>query len=586
MPLDGIVLNSIVKELNKTILHGRIDKIHQPEKDELLFNIRNNGESYKLLISAGSSYPRIHITLEKKINPVTPPVFCMLLRKHLNGARIREIKQINFDRIIEIVFEVKNEMKLLVNKSLLIEIMGKHSNITLIDTNTQNIIDSIKRIGQNLSSKRQIFPGINYTLPPSKDKNNPTLIDKDKFFCLIKNNKQDITIFKFFYLIFNGFSPLISKELCYLSEIDENTTLSRISENKLNTIWINFNSIMNKINTENYSYSIYNNSINNFYDFHCLEINHVYTEEKINFLSISLLLDSFYNEKDNKNRIKQKSSNLLKSINTKLFRNRKKLLNQKQDLYNAEDREKYRIYGDLIIGNIHLLKKGDSVTVTNYYDDNASLITIPLDPKLSLSQNAQKYYKKYNKLKTAEEELYSLIESNEKEIIYLENVIYCIEQAHNLLEIEEITEELAAQGFIKKKNIKKKSKTESTPLTFYTSKNHEILVGKNNKQNDLITFKYANKDDVWFHAKKIPGSHVIIRTNGDELTDKEYLEGARLAAYYSKSKESSSVEVDYTKKINIKKPPASKPGFVIYDKYYSVIVKPDISKIKTSDKII
>lgn len=585
MPLDGIVLNCITNTLNETLINGRVDKIHQTEKDELFFTVRNNGKNYKLLITASSNYPRIHVTKNIKSNPIKPPVFCMLLRKHLTGSRIREIKQLNFDRIVEIVFETKDELESIHYKSFIIEIMGKHSNIILINTESRNIIDSIKRISQNISSKRQIYPGLVYSAPPSKLKYNPLNINKKDFMNLLNKTRQGIVLYKYFYQTFNGISPLISKEICFLSQVDESMTLAEIDESISNRLWLNFNIMFDKVNQNNFSPSIYINN-NSYYDFHCFDLNHIEMDDKINYTSINELLDVFYFKRDNINRLKQKSANMLKTINTKLDRNIKKLAKQKQDLFNAEDREKYRIYGDLIISNIHMINKSSTnITVQNYYDEKGtSTITIPLDPRLNPSQNAQKHYKKYNKLKKAEEELVKLIQYTENEIFYLENIIYNIEQCSNINEIEEIREELSAQGFIKKKKVSKKSSTKgSKPLSFVSSKGHEILVGKNNKQNDLLTFKISRKDDLWLHTKNIPGSHVILRTNGDDIDDSELLEAARLAAYYSKARNSDNVEIDYTKRINVKKPNGSKPGFVIYENYYTVIVNPNINDIKVKE---
>lgn len=584
MPFDGIVLNCITNTLNQTLINGRIDKIHQTEKDELFFSVRNNGKNYKLLITASSNYPRIHITKNIKSNPLKPPVFCMLLRKHLTGARIRQIKQLNFDRIVEIVFETKDELESIQYKSFIIEIMGKHSNIILINTDSRIIIDSIKRISQNISSKRQVYPSLVYSFPPSKIKYNPLTINKNDFINLINNTQQGMILYKFFYQTFYGISPIISKEICFLSQVDESMSLAEIDENISNKLWLNFSLMFDKVKQNDFSPSIYVDN-NTYCDFHCLNLRNYKKDDKIDYSSINELLDIFYFKRDNSNRLKQKSANMVKTVNTKLDRNIKKLAKQKQDLFNAEDREKYRIYGDLIISNIHMINKSSTnITVQNYYDEKASTITIPLDPRFNPSQNAQKYYKKYNKLKNAEEELVKLIQFTENEIYYLENIIYNIEQCSNINEIEEIREELSSQGFLKKKKATKKNKIQgSKPLSFISSDGHEILVGKNNKQNDLLTFKISKKDDLWLHTKNIPGSHVILRTNGNEVDDNELLEAARLAAYYSKARSSDNVEVDYTKRNNVKKPNGSKPGFVIYENYYTVIVDPNINNIKAKE---
>lgn len=582
MALDGIVLNSIKHELVNKLIGGRVDKVYQPEKDEIIINIRNNSSNYKLLLTSNSSSPRIHLTTLSRKNPEQAPMFCMLLRKHLYGSNIIEIKQLQLDRVIEIVFECKDELKTTVKKSLIIEIMGKHSNIIFINYDNKTIIDSIKRVSENMSSVRQVYPGIPYALPPSQSKLNPLDIDKDGFINAINATNKGTLIFGFLYKTFVGFSPLLSKEICFNSGVNEGLALDELSENDINIIYENFNNITNIIKNNNYTPAIYSNSNENIYDFHSIKINYFNNCEKQDFNSISELLDVFYYELDNKNRINQKVSNLLKSINTKLDRDRKKLEKQKNELLSAEDREKYKIYGDLIISNLHVPYENNKLTVINYYDPEQNEITIPLDPKLNnLSLNSQKYYKRYNKLKSAEDELLKLIESTASDIEYLENILFSIEACQTTDDLDQIYEELSQEGFIKKyKAPKGSNKVKNDNLIYISSYGHEILVGKNNIQNDLITFKHAKKDDYWFHAKGIPGSHVVIKTNGDELEDIEYMEAARLAAFYSKGKNNSLVEVDYTKRQNIRKPANAKLGFVIYDTNYSMNIDTDISKIK------
>ncbi|HBB28489.1 MAG TPA: fibronectin/fibrinogen-binding protein [Clostridiales bacterium] len=585
MALDGIVLNSIKHELVNKLIGGRVDKVYQPEKDEIIINIRNNSSNYKLLLTSNSSSPRIHLTTLSRKNPEQAPMFCMLLRKHLYSSNIIEIKQLQLDRVIEIVFECKDELKTTVKKSLIIEIMGKHSNIIFINYDNKTIIDSIKRVSENMSSVRQVYPGIPYALPPSQSKLNPLDIDKDGFINAINATNKGTLIFGFLYKTFIGFSPLLSKEICFNSGVNEGLALDELSENDINIIYENFNNITNNIKNNNYTPAIYSNSNENIYDFHSIKINYFNNCEKQDFNSISELLDVFYYELDNKNRINQKVSNLLKSINTKLDRDRKKLEKQKNELLSAEDREKYKIYGDLIISNLHVPYENNKLIVINYYDPEQNEITIPLDPKLNnLTLNSQKYYKRYNKLKSAEDELLKLIESTASDIEYLENILFSIEACQTTDDLDQIYEELSQEGFIKKyKAPKGSNKVKNDNLIYISSYGHEILVGKNNIQNDLITFKHAKKDDYWFHAKGIPGSHVVIKTNGDELEDIEYMEAAKLAAFYSKGKKNSLVEVDYTKRQNIRKPANAKLGFVIYDTNYSMNIDTDISKIKIKE---
>ncbi len=581
MALDGIFLNSIKDDLNNKLIGGRIDKIYQPDKNEIIISVRNGGENYKLLISSVSSYPRIQLTNIIRKNPEQPPMFCMLMRKHLTGSYIREIKQIDFDRIIEITFECKDELQTTVHKSIIIEIMGKHSNIIFINTHTKIIIDSIKRVAENVSSIRQIYPGLTYNLPPLPSKINPISISKEEFLNTIKIINDGMYIYDFIFKTFTGMSPFISREICFLSNLNEGTYIGELSSNDIEKIWNSFKTIIDKIKNREYFFNIYSNEKLRIYDFYCIDLEYLHSYKSKVFDNPNDMLDTFYYEMDNKNKISQKVSNLIKSINTKLERDRKKVEKQRNELLSAEDREKYKIYGELIIANLNTEPVNNKLKVLNYYDPEQKQITIPLDPKLNLKQNSQKFFKRYNKLKTAEDELQKLISITNEEIKYLENILFSIEECKTIDDLDDIYVELINEGFMKKKGKVKKGK-EYKPeiLTYISSNGHEIMVGKNNLQNDLLTFKIGKKDDYWFHSKKIPGSHVLIKTNGDELSDEEYVEAARIAAYYSKAKNSSSVEIDYTKKSNVKKPTNAKPGFVIYETNYSMLVEPDISNIK------
>lgn len=581
MSLDGIFLNSINNDLNNNLVGGRVDKIYQPDKNEIVISIRNGGENHKLLMTATSSSPRLHRTNVVRKNPDQPPMFCMLLRKHLAGAHITGIKQINFDRILEIEFECKDELDTTVHKSLIIEIMGKHSNIIFINTNTRVVIDSIKRVAENMSSVRQIYPGLTYVTPPA-DKINPLETTKESFIEAMENSNNGIYIFDFFYKSFIGLSPFISREICYLTNMNESTYMGELSNDQKQKLWLVFCSIFDKVKANEYSFNIYLDGNSDLYGFYCLDVENLKSFEKKQYENPGDLLDNYYCEQDNKNKINQRVSSLIKSMNTKIDRDRKKVEKQRNELLNAEDRDKYKIYGELILANLHKIPENHKLTVLNYYDPEQKEITIPLDPKLNLSQNSQKFFKRYNKLKKAEEELQKFIDSSLNEIQYLENILFSIESCNTTDDLDDIYNELIAEGFMKRKSkIKKAKEYKPEFLTYISSNGHEIIVGKNNLQNDMLTFKIGKKDDYWFHVKNMPGSHVIIKTNGDELTDDEYVEAARIAAFYSKGKNSGFVEVDYTKKSNIKKPPTAKPGFVIYDTNYSMMVKPDITGIKT-----
>lgn len=579
MSLDGIFLHSINNDLNNKLIGARVDKIYQPDKNEIVLSLRSAGENYKLLLTAASSSPRIHLTEVTRKNPEQPPMFCMLLRKHLSGAHITEIKQLNMDRILEISFECKDELDTTVHKSLIIEIMGKHSNIIFINKYTRIIIDSIKRVAENVSSVRQVYPGLMYVTPPA-DKTNPLETVKESFFDAVDSAFKGMYVYDFFYKNFLGLSPFISKEICFLSKINESTYMGEMTKTQMEQLWSSFDSVIQKAITSEYSFNVYFNDKKQLLDFYCLDVEYLKSMTKKNYPSPGAMLDDYYFEQDNKNKINQKVSSLLKSINTKIDRDRKKVEKQRNELLNAEDRDKYRVYGELIIANLHVTPENHKLKVINYYDPEMKEITIPLDPKLNLNQNSQKFFKRYNKLKKAEEELQKFIETSLSEIQYLENILYSIETCETTEDLDDIYSELIDEGFMKKKGKIKKAKEYKKEFTTYvSSKGHEIIVGKNNIQNDMLTFKIGKKDDFWFHAKDMPGSHVIIRTNGDELDDDEYVEAARVAAFYSKGKNSGFVEVDYTKRSNVKKPAGAKPGFVIYETNYSMMVEPDISGI-------
>jgi predicted ribosome quality control (RQC) complex YloA/Tae2 family protein len=581
MSLDGVFIKSIINELDKKLTGGRVDKIHQPDKNEIVMSIRSKGENLKLLITAAGSSPRLHLTSITRKNPMEPPMFCMLLRKHLTGARITSLRQINFDRIVEISFESRDELGTLANKSLIVEIMGKHSNIIFVNEGN-TIIDSLIRVTPQVSSVRQVYPGLSYKAPPGSDKLNPLTADRQSFMEELESTNRGIFIFDFFYKNFTGFSPFISREICWLANLNESTCLGELSHEKKEELWDAFSKIRDRINENDFSFNIYYDE-NKIYGFYCLEVEYLKDFGKKSFPSSGDLLDEYYYELDNKNKINQRVASLIKSINTKIARNKKKVEKQRTELLNAESRDKYRIYGDLILANLHKRPEDNKLTVANYYDPDQKEITIPLDPKLSLSQNSQKYFKRYNKLKNAAEELEKLIDSTLSEIAYLENILFSIEECETTEDLDDIYSELIGQGLMKKRSKINKPKETKPITTFISSGGHEILVGKNNIQNDMITFKIAKSEDYWFHAKNMPGSHVVIRTIGDELTDEEYIEAAKIAAYYSKGKNSGRVEVDYTKKSNIKKPPNAKPGFVIYDTNYSMLAEPDIKGIKSKE---
>lgn len=587
MALDGLVIHCIVNELNKKLLGGKIDKVYQPENDEVVLHIRNNKENFKLVLSCSASNPRVYLANNyKKENPINAPMFCMLFRKYIQGGNIVNISQIGFERIIKISVESFDELKEKTTKDIIIEIMGRHSNIILTHSLDNKIIDSAKRIPPSISRVRQILPGQTYVLPPKQDKLNP--IDEVSLNLFVDTlTSFNGPIFKAIYSKFLGVSPVIAKEICFRANIDENTLIDEISSNDISKVYKEFHNLFKFINNNIYNPSmIIDESIDKVLDFSCINLSQFSNLSIINDDSISKILENYYATKDIKDRIHQRSSDLRKSISIKLDRLYNKLNKQEKELIESENAEIYKIKGELITSYIYMIEKGiKSVEVANFYDPEYKNITISLNPNFTPSENAQKYFKKYNKMKTAKKEITSQIEITKEEINYLENIILSIENCENLAELMDIREELSKVGYLRaKNNIKKETKLTTKPHEFISSNGFKILVGKNNKQNDNLTLKIASNEDIWMHTKNIPGSHVIIKTEGKEVPDETIFEGAMLAAFFSKSKMSSQVPVDYTKKKNVKKPNGSKPGMVIYETNSTIYVTPTeelIAKLKS-----
>lgn len=597
MALDGLVIHSIANELSSKLVGGKIDKIQQPENDEIVLHIRNNKENFKLILSASASNPRVYLANDyKKENPAKAPMFCMLLRKYIQSGNIVAISQVGFERILKISVESLDELKEKTTKDIIIEIMGRHSNIILTHSSTDNIIDSVKRVPPSVSRVRQILPGMTYVLPPEQDKLNPLNdISKGEFHQTL--NTFDGTVFKGIYSKFLGISPIVAKEICFRANINEETTVSQLLSNDLDSLYNEFNNLFNDLKNNSYSPCIViNKKTDRVIDFSCINLSLFNNLSFINNDSISSIIENYYRTKDIKDRIHQRSSDLKKSISIKLDRLCNKLKKQEEELMESNNAEKYKINGELLTSYIYMIEKGmESVNVSNFYDPEYKTVEIKLNKNLTPSENAQKYFKKYTKMKTAKKEITHQIEISKEEIDYLENIILSIENCENLAELQDIREELVKLGYAKpqvnykgkvKLPPKKETALTTKPHEFISSQGHKILVGKNNKQNDYLTLRLADNDDIWLHTKNIPGSHVIIKCAGHEVSDETIYEAAMLAAFFSKSKMSSKVPVDYTKKKNVKKPSGSKPGMVIYETNSTIYVTPTeemIAKLKVKD---
>lgn len=586
MALDGLVIHSIVDELHSKLLGGKIDKVYQPENDEVVLHIRNNKQNFKLVLSASASNPRVYLANDyKKENPINAPMFCMLFRKHIQGGNIVNVSQVGFERIIKISVESFDELKEKTTKDIIVEIMGRHSNIILTHSLDNKIIDSAKRIPPSISRVRQLLPGLTYDLPPEQNKLNPLNdISLQDFTNTLKDFQGNI--FKSIYSKFLGISPIIAKEICFRAKVDEKTDTIDCSDEIFNLIYIEFLNLFKNIKSNNYTPCMFiDESIDRVIDFSCVNINLFSTLSSVKDDSMSKILEDYYKTKDIKDRIHQRSSDLRKSISIKLDRLYNKLKKQNEELLESENAESYKVCGELITSYIYMIEKGmNSVEVDNFYDPEYKSVKIKLNKNLTPSENAQKYFKKYNKMKTAKVEINNQIKISEEEIHYLENILLSIENCENLAELLDIREELGKVGYLKSQNkSKKETKLTTKPHEFLSSDGFKILVGKNNKQNDHLTLKVADNNDIWLHTKNIPGSHVIIKCEGKEVSDETLFEGAMLAAYFSKSKMSAQVPVDYTKKKNIKKPNGAKPGMVIYETNNTIYVTPTeelVAKLK------
>lgn len=579
MALDGLVVATLAHELNSLLAFNRIEKIYQPETDEIILQLRSMGKNLRLLLSANSNYPRVHLTNMSKENPTTPPNFCMLLRKYLQGGRIVDVKQPEFERIIKIRIESLDELNIVKSRELVIEMMGRHSNIILVDCESNVVIDSIKRISFDVSRYRQVLPGLKYTMPPSQNKHNPlTTTNYEKFQKYLLDSSKN-TISEGLLGIFTGISPLVAREICYIAVLEEDRTIKSLSEDEWRKLFSSFMLIFDRVRNNNFSPCIYIDDSNNKYiDFSVIPLQHISNFKKECPSSASIMLETFYANRDQRERLKQKSYNLRKSINTKLDRLYNKVQKLHQDLNKAKQADIYKLKGDLLTSNLYQIHKGQEiVSLINYYDENQSIISIDLDKRLTPSQNAQSYYKKYNKAKNALLEIDKQLVKARTEINYLEQIILNIDQATYLSDLEEIYAELIETGYLKKGNSKKSVTNfkKSGYLKYLSSEGLEILVGKNNKQNDEITLKIADKEDLWFHVKDMPGSHVLLKSKASNYTDTSIFEAATLAAYYSKGKNSTKIAVDYTLKKNVRKPKGAKPGMVNYIDYSTIIVDAD-----------
>lgn len=575
MAFDGITIANIVHELNRNLLDGRINKIAQPETDELLLTIKTPGGQRRLSISASASLPLIYLTEGNKPSPMTAPNFCMLLRKHINNGRITKIWQPKLERIIHFEIEHLDELGDLCKKELIVEIMGKHSNIIFCNEDG-TIIDSIKHVSSQMSSVREVLPGRTYFIPDTMEKSDPLSVSFAEFQRVLTEKPMPLS--KAVYTSFTGISPVVAEEIRYLSGIDSSLTPRELSEDLLTHLYRQFTLYFEEVSAGHFSPAIYYHGAEPK-EFSALPLTHFSQYIRKEYNSISRLLEDYYAEKNTLTRIRQKSVDLRRVVQTALERNRKKYDLQAKQLRDTENREKFKVYGELIHTYGYNLEPGaKKLEALNYYTNE--MITIPLDSTKTPQENALKYFEKYNKQKRTFEALTSLIEETRDDISYLESVSNALDIALSEDDLTQIKEELIESGYIRRKFTKKKVKITSKPFHYLSSDGYHIYVGKNNLQNEELTFHFASGNDWWFHAKGIPGSHVIVKTNGEELPDRTFEEAGKLAAYYSKNRGSEKIEIDYIEKKHVKKPKGGKPGFVVYYTNYSLMIDSDISQIK------
>ncbi|WP_455093208.1 Rqc2 family fibronectin-binding protein [Parvimonas micra] len=565
MSFDGIFTKAVVDEIYPLLLNGKINKINQPDKNEINLQIYNK-ENYKLLLSCANNLSRIHLSEKSKKNPITAYNFCMLLRKHLVGGTIKNIYQHKMDRVVCFEIENLNELKELSKKLLIIEIMGKHSNIILVDKESNKIIDAIKHIDSRQSSIREVFPNKDYFFVKDEKEN---ILDKNyKLPSEILKNSEPISMKKFFYTNYLGFSPIISYELLHNSNVDMDVNSANLNDEDIKRIDENFVKIVENIKDKNYYPIFIKDEMNNNKDFYCFDLNLYEKKESVD--SLSKLVESFYHNNSLRDRINQKASGFKKILNTKLNRLTNKYLAMNDELLNNQSKENLKIFADLLSINIYKIEKGmKKVSVENIYD-NMEEVEISLDEKKSPRENIEAYYKKYKKLKTADEIIKVELPKIEEEMKYIKQILETIEIITELNELSEIEEELISLGYIRKSKKNKQKLEKSKPYVFETGSGALIYVGKNNLQNENLTLKFANKNDIFFHAQDVPGSHVILR--GANLTEDDYKIAGFLAGYYSYFKNEGYANVDYTEKKHIRKAKGTGLGMVYYDNYKTLFI--------------
>lgn len=580
MPFDGLFLAAIKTELKKTLLQGRIDKIHQPDKMELVLVISRPGSRRRLVISAHARDARVHLSEGTRENPLTPPLFCMVLRKHLEGARIEDIIQSGLERVLEMRLATRDELGRPGIKSLIIEIMGKHSNIILLDQATGTIIDGIKRYSHAVSRHREVLPGRVYEPPPEQAKHNPLELSEEQFRNILLAEPLDTPLKDILQLRLAGFSKAVCLEVLFRSQLPRHQVLDRCGDYELRLLWEALQSITQPCCREHFTPTLVRDAGEKPVDFAAIDLT-MFEGYKRSTDAPSRVAESFFDSRRLAEKVSGFQNSLLASTNKNIKRLTKKLLIQQEDLDRAREADIYRLYGELLQANLYRLDDSCSeATLDNFYDPEGPQVTIPLDPYLTPARNAQAYFKKYLKAKNTRQAALEQIVHNSNELVYLREVNTAIEMADDMSNLEEIRHELVEQGYLPAAPATKKGKPAvkakaGHPLSFISSDGFIILVGKNNRQNDRLTMKQAGPGDIWLHTKEIPGSHVVIRTEDRSVTPTTLAEAASLAAHFSQARQSKNVPVDYTLRKHVSKPTGARPGYVIYRNQKTLTANPD-----------
>ena len=577
MPLDALCLSGVVHELQNALSGAKIDKIYQPGRDEVVLALRAPAGNVKLLLSANPSHPRAHLTQISRGNPDKPPMFCMLLRKHLSGARLLELLQPPMERVVDLRLEALDELGDRVERRLVLEAMGRHSNLILLDGEGR-IMDCLRRVDSDMSARRQVLPGLFYRLPPAQEKLDPSSLDRAALESALAAAPEESQADKWLLDTFGGLSPLICRELAFRAGGATDARLHQMGEGGRSRLLDELEGLLRSVQENSFT-PVMLEKEGHPSDFTFQPISQYGPAVScVPFPSFSALLDRFYEQRENQERVRQRGQDLIRSVTNARDRAARKIGLQEQELAATRDRERLRQFGDIITSNLHAMEKGMSrLTAADFYDPECPQIHIPLDPLLTPQQNAAKYYKEYNKAKTAESILTLQLEKGRRDLDYLNSVLEAIALAEGERDLQEIRQELTDTGYLRRpsKARDRGKRVASKPMEFRSSSGLRISVGKNNTQNDLLTTKQAFKSDLWFHTQKIHGSHVILWTEGGQPDLTSIQEAAQLAAWFSQGRESGKVAVDYTPVKYVKKPGGARPGMVVYTTYETAYVAPD-----------